>query len=151
MSRSEVVQGDGTAERLLSVESLDAASAGGEHLLQVANIDLEVPGRDLDVVVAEELLAEVIIVAEQNKPQAPSGPTFSSYTSGQARWYFDDVPVVPGAEYVFSDFYASDVPGAVREPDVTPSGAGLYSTDEAPALSPLGALRPLRAALSAGG
>ena len=37
----------------------------------------------------------------------------TSYTSGQVRWYFDDVPVTPGVEYLFSDYYASTVPAGV--------------------------------------
>lgn len=31
----------------------------------------------------------------------------SSYTDGDAKWYFDDVKVDPGKEYIFSDFYKS--------------------------------------------
>jgi len=35
--------------------------------------------------------------------------SISSYTSGDAKWYFDDVPVTPGTTYEFSDYYTSDV------------------------------------------
>jgi hypothetical protein len=50
----------------------------------------------------------------------------TSYTSGQVRWYFDDVPVVPGAEYVFSDYYASTVPNAVRARVTLSDGSMVY-------------------------
>jgi peptidoglycan/xylan/chitin deacetylase (PgdA/CDA1 family) len=33
----------------------------------------------------------------------------SSYTSGDAKWYFNDVAVTPGLTYEFSDYYMSDV------------------------------------------
>ncbi|NTW14231.1 MAG: polysaccharide deacetylase family protein [Candidatus Moranbacteria bacterium] len=39
--------------------------------------------------------------------------TVSGYKNGDAKWYFDDVPVTPGAEYVFSDWYQSSVPTTV--------------------------------------
>lgn len=35
--------------------------------------------------------------------------SIGSYTSGDAKWYFDDVPVTPGATYEFSDYYISNV------------------------------------------
>jgi hypothetical protein len=33
----------------------------------------------------------------------------TSYASGDAKWYFDDVPTHPGEQYVFSDRYITDV------------------------------------------
>jgi peptidoglycan/xylan/chitin deacetylase (PgdA/CDA1 family) len=36
--------------------------------------------------------------------------TMSSYSSGDAKWYFDDVPVSSGDVYTFTDRYQSDVP-----------------------------------------
>src|SRR6185369_11909577 len=33
----------------------------------------------------------------------------SQYTTGDAKWYFKDVPVVPGTAYEFSDYYSSNV------------------------------------------
>jgi peptidoglycan/xylan/chitin deacetylase (PgdA/CDA1 family) len=33
----------------------------------------------------------------------------TSYTSGDAKWYFDTVSVTPGAVYTFSDYYKSNV------------------------------------------
>jgi peptidoglycan/xylan/chitin deacetylase (PgdA/CDA1 family) len=33
----------------------------------------------------------------------------TSYTSGDAKWFFDDVAVTPGATYEFSDYYMSNV------------------------------------------
>lgn len=35
--------------------------------------------------------------------------SITSYTSGDAKWYFDDVPVVAGSEYHFSDYYKSNI------------------------------------------
>ena len=35
--------------------------------------------------------------------------SIGTYTSGDAKWYFDDVPVTPGTTYEFSDYYISDV------------------------------------------
>ena len=35
--------------------------------------------------------------------------SIGSYTGGDAKWYFDDVPVTPGTTYEFSDYYTSDV------------------------------------------
>lgn len=33
----------------------------------------------------------------------------TSQSSGDAKWYFDDVPVTPGQKYTYSDLYTSDV------------------------------------------
>jgi len=33
--------------------------------------------------------------------------TVSAYTSGDAKWFFDPVPVVPGARYLFTDSYVA--------------------------------------------
>jgi peptidoglycan/xylan/chitin deacetylase (PgdA/CDA1 family) len=33
----------------------------------------------------------------------------TSFSSGDAKWYFDDVPVVPNTQYAFSDYYVSNV------------------------------------------
>lgn len=35
--------------------------------------------------------------------------TLNTRTSGDAKWYFDDVSVEPGAMYEFSDYYTSDI------------------------------------------
>ena len=37
----------------------------------------------------------------------------TSYTSGDAKWYFKEVPVTPGQTYTFSEFYMSNVPSLV--------------------------------------
>jgi hypothetical protein len=37
----------------------------------------------------------------------------ASYSSGDAKWYPEDIPVTPGKTYVFSDYSRSDVPTAV--------------------------------------
>jgi hypothetical protein len=37
----------------------------------------------------------------------------TSYTDGDAKWYFADVPVTVGQTYVFSDWYTSNIPSFV--------------------------------------
>lgn len=37
----------------------------------------------------------------------------ASYSSGDAKWYFDDVPVTIGNTYRFSDYYLSDIPSII--------------------------------------
>ncbi len=37
----------------------------------------------------------------------------SSYTNGDAKWYFEDVPVTPSRTYRFSDYYMSNVPSII--------------------------------------
>jgi glucose/arabinose dehydrogenase/peptidoglycan/xylan/chitin deacetylase (PgdA/CDA1 family) len=37
------------------------------------------------------------------------GITTTSYTSGDAKWFFNDVTVVPGTTYTFSEYYKSNV------------------------------------------
>ncbi|RJQ36125.1 hypothetical protein C4552_04160, partial [Candidatus Parcubacteria bacterium] len=37
----------------------------------------------------------------------------TAYTSGDAKWYFGDVPVTPGDNYTFSDRYQADIPSEV--------------------------------------
>lgn len=39
--------------------------------------------------------------------------SINSYTSGDAKWYFDDVSVTPGTTYEFSDYYTSDTQSAI--------------------------------------
>lgn len=39
--------------------------------------------------------------------------SIGSYTSGDAKWYFNDVPVTPGTTYQFSDYYISDVNSSI--------------------------------------
>jgi len=38
----------------------------------------------------------------------------TNYTDGDAKWYFDEVPVTPGQYYAFSDKYISDITGSVE-------------------------------------
>ncbi len=35
--------------------------------------------------------------------------TITSYSTGDAKWYFDDVPITPGSQYVFAENYKSNV------------------------------------------
>ena len=44
-----------------------------------------------------------------------AGVSITAYTRGDAKWYFDNVPVAAGATYQFSDWYRSDV---ISEVDV---------------------------------
>lgn len=37
----------------------------------------------------------------------------TAYTSGDAKWYFDHVPVTPGQTYVFSDYYQANIASSV--------------------------------------
>lgn len=36
-----------------------------------------------------------------------------SYTSGDAKWYFEDIPVTAGKKYNFSDYYISNLPSTI--------------------------------------
>jgi peptidoglycan/xylan/chitin deacetylase (PgdA/CDA1 family) len=40
--------------------------------------------------------------------------TVSSYTNGDAKWYFDPQPVVAGTRYLFSDYYVATVPSFIN-------------------------------------
>ncbi len=39
--------------------------------------------------------------------------TITQYTNGDAKWYFDNVPVTPGQQYSFSDWYKSTAPSSL--------------------------------------
>ncbi|NTV54899.1 MAG: polysaccharide deacetylase family protein [Candidatus Moranbacteria bacterium] len=53
--------------------------------------------------------------------------TVSGYRSGDAKWFFNDVSVTPGAEYVFSDWYKSTVQTDVTVRYTTSSGVTTYT------------------------
>ena len=67
-------------------------------------------------------------------PVAGSGGTgtraisvaITAYTSGDAKWYFDDVPVTGGAIYRFSDASTSDVPSIASVRFTLSTGAYAY-------------------------
>ena len=40
--------------------------------------------------------------------------SIGNYTSGDAKWYFGDVPVTPGTTYEFSDYYTSDTQSIIN-------------------------------------
>ncbi len=52
--------------------------------------------------------------------------TISSYTDGDAKWFFDEVIVVPGEEYTFSDFYKSNTSTRVTARFTNSDGTYLY-------------------------
>ena len=51
----------------------------------------------------------------------------TAYTSGDAKWYFTHVPVIPGTTYTFSEYYQSDVPTIVTVEYKSSTGALLYA------------------------
>ena len=57
----------------------------------------------------------------------------SSYTSGDAKWYFDNVSVTPGSTYQFSNFYQSTVPSEVDIQYTLSNGSNSYAVLGAPA------------------
>lgn len=50
----------------------------------------------------------------------------SSYSSGDAKWYFKPVPVTPGTSYSFSDYYISNVSTEVDAVYTSSTGATSY-------------------------
>ena len=60
----------------------------------------------------------------------------NSYTSGDAKWYFDPVAVTAGSSYIYNDYYQSSVPTEVVAQYQTSSGALSYQdVGSAPAAS----------------
>lgn len=53
--------------------------------------------------------------------------SLTSHTSGDAKWYFKHVPVVPGNTYVFSDRYQSDITSRVTVEYKNSSGNFSYA------------------------
>ncbi|MGA0893769.1 MAG: glycosyl hydrolase family 18 protein [Ilumatobacteraceae bacterium] len=51
----------------------------------------------------------------------------TSYSSGDAKWAFDHVPVVPGGTYVFADWYRSTAPSQITIEYRTAAGALSYA------------------------
>lgn len=66
-----------------------------------------------------------------------------SYTSGDAKWYFQDVPVTPGHSYVFSDTYQSDIGSFVTARFQLSNGSFAYQDlgQPLPSTSPQGFVR----------
>jgi peptidoglycan/xylan/chitin deacetylase (PgdA/CDA1 family) len=52
--------------------------------------------------------------------------SLSNYGSGDAKWYFTDVPVVGGTSYTFSDWSIGTVPSSIIARYQTPSGTFSY-------------------------
>ena len=53
--------------------------------------------------------------------------SISSYSSGDAKWYFSDVPVTPGATYQYSDYYTSNVTSSIDIRYTKNDGSQTYS------------------------
>jgi peptidoglycan/xylan/chitin deacetylase (PgdA/CDA1 family) len=51
----------------------------------------------------------------------------TQYTSGDAKWYFDDVPVTPGKTYEFSDYYISSVQTTLTYRFTLSNGSSTYN------------------------
>lgn len=51
----------------------------------------------------------------------------SNYVSGDAKWYFTDVPVTPGAVYQFSDYSMSGVPSIIDVRYAMSNGTFVYT------------------------
>lgn len=58
-----------------------------------------------------------------------------NYTNGDAKWYFDEVPVRGGKTYAFSDSYRASVPSEVGVYYTTPSGLRYQYIESLPAAS----------------
>lgn len=63
------------------------------------------------------------------------GITMTAYTSGDAKWFFDDVTVVPGTTYTFTEYYKSNVATNVTARYTTSSGTVSYVSLGNPAAS----------------
>ena len=63
------------------------------------------------------------------------GINMTAYTSGDAKWFFDDVTVVPGTTYTFSEYYKSNVVTNVTVRYTTAAGAVSYVSLGNPAAS----------------
>lgn len=51
----------------------------------------------------------------------------SSYTNGDAKWFFEDVSVHPGEQYMFSDYYLANIPADVVARYTLSSGSYQYA------------------------
>ncbi len=59
----------------------------------------------------------------------------SNRTSGDAKWYFDPVAVAPNSDYVFSDYYRSDVKTKIVAMSLDASNKATYFDLATPAVS----------------
>ena len=64
-------------------------------------------------------------VAGYSSPRAAT-VQITDYTDGEARWYFDDVPVTGGGKYLFSNYYRSNVPTTITVRYQTASGTDSF-------------------------
>ncbi len=70
--------------------------------------------------------------AEAQQGARGASITITTYTDGDAKWYFDDVAVTAGQEYRFSNFYKSSGPTAVVLRFTYNDGTNSYSQIAAP-------------------
>jgi peptidoglycan/xylan/chitin deacetylase (PgdA/CDA1 family) len=61
----------------------------------------------------------------------------TSYSSGDAKWYFNPVSVTPGSTYTYSDYYMSSAKSDVLAAFIDASGNYTYKYLSSPAASPL--------------
>jgi len=64
--------------------------------------------------------------AEAHTGQKGASINISSYTNGDAKWYFDDVVVIPGENYIFSNYYKSTVPTRLTARYTMSDGTFMY-------------------------
>jgi hypothetical protein len=60
----------------------------------------------------------------------------TAYANGNRKWYFDDVPVIPGKTYAISDYYKSNVTSSVGSRFKMTNGTYTYSGTTLRAASP---------------
>jgi peptidoglycan/xylan/chitin deacetylase (PgdA/CDA1 family) len=61
--------------------------------------------------------------------------TVTTYTNGDAKWYFTDVPVTAGSTYQFSDYSIATVPSVITARFTMPGGVYSYKDYAFPAAS----------------
>jgi hypothetical protein len=74
----------------------------------------------------------------------------TSYTSGDAKWYFDNITVVPGTTYTFSEYYKSNVVTNVTVRWTSSTGAVTYQSLGNPAAAANWTLRTNNITVPAG-
>ncbi len=70
--------------------------------------------------------ANLSYVSGGHNDQKSLSVQISSYTDGDAKWYFDPVQVTPGTSYTFSDYYKSDITSDLVIQYTTSSGVSSY-------------------------
>lgn len=108
--------------------SVSFAFAAGTNL--VANGDLEAGSGSLPTSWTQDswgtLTAVFSYPALGNGSAKAAKVQLTKYTSGDAKWMFNHIPVVPGTTYTFSDDYSATVPTNVTIEYKTSSGSFNY-------------------------